>query len=71
MINTKLIREHMAKERYGVRGLSAAIGISEASLGNKLAGRTEFCADEIESMIKLLRLSPREVIACFFAEKVD
>lgn len=71
MIDAALIRKHMVQKRYTVRQLSRDSDISEASLGNKLSGKTQFKADEIAVLAKLLELSDRDLIACFFAKKVD
>jgi len=47
------------------------LGISDASLSNKLNNRTVFDQDEIEESINIFNLNPGETIKYFFTLQVD
>ena len=70
MTNVALLREHMERNRYGVRSLSKDSGISEPSLFNKLSGKYEFKAGEIEAVAKCLHLNAEELVEVFFTDCV-
>ena len=50
--------------------LAEKIGISSMSLGNKLAGKTDFTLTEIKSIVSALDISPEYIPAYFFTAEV-
>lgn len=47
------------------------LGISLASLNNKIANRTSFYVEEIEILKRILKLNERQFNSIFFASKVS
>lgn len=59
------------KEKYGSqKAFSDALGVSEASLSNKMTGIYYFSQAEIEKSIRLLDLEPGSVSDYFFTQRV-
>ena len=59
------------KEKYGSqKAFSDALGVSEASLSNKMTGTYYFSQAEIEKSIRLLDLEPGSVSDYFFTQRV-
>lgn len=50
--------------------IANAMGISDSSLRNKLAGRTDFQLKEIQALASFLHMSPRQCSDIFFADEV-
>lgn len=61
-----------AIEQSGMKisAISDKIGVNRTTLYNKISGKTEFNASEIESISDVLRLSAKDRNEIFFAKKV-
>lgn len=58
-------------ERYGSQKACAiATGISQSSLSRRLSGGGEFSASEIKSLVKALKIKPKDIDSYFFTERV-
>lgn len=51
--------------------LAEAIGISKQSLSYKMNNKRDFRAPEIDSIVKVLNLTPDEIADIFFTQRVD
>lgn len=72
-MNKNLLKSYMAKAGDTQADLAEAIGMSLSRLNakiNETAG-AEFTQSEISFISKRYRLSGREIIACFFNQKVS
>lgn len=59
------------KEKFGSqKAFSEALGVSEATLSNKMTGIYYFTQAEIDKSIRLLDLEPGTVTAYFFTQRV-
>ena len=60
-------------QRSGVKkaAIASAIGISDASLRNKLAGRTDFLWKEVQDLAAYLHMTRSECSDIFFAAQVS
>ena len=71
MTNTKELNKRII-EKFGRKEVVAAeLGISLASLNNKIANRTEFKASEISALQKMFGFTDEEVFRIFFISKVS
>ena len=68
--NTKLLREKIEQSGYKLRFIAEKIGITYQGLLNKINGRSEFRANEIQALYDLLGLTEEERVAIFFAPRV-
>ena len=60
------------KEKYGSqKAFSDVLGVTEASLSNKMTGVYYFTQAEIEKSCRLLELEPGTVTEYFFTPKVQ
>lgn len=66
-INKNLFRSKIALRGDTQTTLAEYLGISEASLSNKVNGKTEFVQSEISTIASRYDLSPSEVTEIFFA----
>lgn len=67
MTNTELLREYIDKSGLKIQYLADKIGISRASLWQKITNKTEFKASEIQILCDLLEInSLREQRNVFF-----
>ena len=67
MTNTELLREYIDKSGLKIQYLADKIGISRASLWQKITNKTEFKASEIQILCDLLGInSLREQRNVFF-----
>ena len=71
MTDTNEINKRIAEKVGRKEVIAAELGISLASLNNKIANRTEFKASEISTLQKMLGLSDIEVFRIFFKSKVS
>ena len=59
------------KEKFGSqKAFSEALGVTEATLSNKMTGIYYFTQAEIDKSIRLLDLEPGTVTAYFFTQRV-
>lgn len=70
-MNEKKLRAKMVELGETVPSVSQKLGISEASLRNKLTGRTEFTQGEISLLVSSFGLSKDEVMDIFFSPEVS
>lgn len=66
MFNKAKFRRHLLLNDYTIRDLAAEIGVSEATLYNKMRSGI-FCSDEIVAIGKVLKLSKKQMLEIFFA----
>ena len=66
-MNRVELRAEIARKGVSKRAISAALGISETALYNKLDGASEFKESEIKKLVVVLDLSPDDVNRIFLA----
>lgn len=71
MTNTDLLREKITESGMTITYIARALGITREGFYNKLSGKTEFNAPEIEELKNLLRLTREERDNIFFAKIVN
>lgn len=67
MTNTVLLRKKIDQSGYKLRYIASKAGITYQGLLNKINNRSEFRANEIQSLYILLGLTEEERTAIFFA----
>lgn len=70
MLNTKLFKAHMTLKDVTNVKLSDALRLSLSTTIDRVNGRSEFRASEIQTCIKLLELNAQDVLNIFFANDV-
>lgn len=70
-MNERKLRAKMMLVGETVASLSSKLGISEASVRNKLTGRTEFTQGEITSIVSVCKMTKDEVMEIFFDPEVS
>ena len=53
------------------KAFTKAFGVTESTLSQKLNGRTYFMQTEIFKIAKLLQISPEDISAYFFTQRVQ
>lgn len=71
MTNTTKLEMAIARSGLTKRFLAEKLGLSNMGLYKKINNFTEFKASEIEILSELLKLTPYERDAIFFASDVD
>lgn len=71
MTDTIALRNKIDASGYKLRWLAEHCGLSYQGLMNKINNVSTFRAPEIKALVGLLKLSPDETDAIFFADKVD
>ena len=71
MTNTALLKEDIAKSGYKMSFIAKALGITSYALSLKINNKSEFKANEIDSMCKLLNIGIKDRMRIFFAKQVD
>lgn len=71
MTNTQLLKEHIKTSGFRLNFIADKLGLSVQGLLNKIDGKTEFKASEIQGFCELLHLSNREKDLIFFTSLVD
>lgn len=66
MTDEKILREKIAETGLKFNHIADSMGITRASLLNKISGKSEFKASEMASLTKILGLSLREKERIFF-----
>lgn len=66
MTNVSLLREKMDETGMTVVAISEKAGILRETLYNRMAGKSDFKASEIQALTKVLRLSRKERDDIFF-----
>jgi hypothetical protein len=67
MTNRELLNERIDASGFKRQYIAEQLGITRESLGNKIAGRSEFVASEIKTLCKLLRINNADMKRIFFA----
>lgn len=67
MFKLNLFRAKMAEQEMSVKEVATAIGINEVTLYRKMKGETDFTRNEIQLIRHVMRMTPEEVDAIFFA----
>lgn len=68
-MNKEMLRERMKQERWNGKLLALEMGMSQPTLREKIAGRSEFKASEIRRVADILGLSDAEIIDIFLPKK--
>ncbi len=67
--STALLRERIRGLGIQQSDLASRLGLSEWSMGQKLLGRYEFKASEIDALIKILSIEDKDIRTLFFTRK--
>lgn len=67
MTDTIRLREKIRLSGYKLSFVADKVGITRQALCNKINNRSDFQADEIQALYKLLGMTPEEREAIFFA----
>lgn len=68
MTNTSLLEEYIKKSGYKKSYIAAQLGITAYALTLKINNKSEFKANEITILCKLLKISTKDKEAIFFAK---
>lgn len=68
MTNKKLYRAAEARVGLISKVVADKLGITPVSLSKKVNNQVDFKSSEITELIKILCLTPEEVVSIFFAE---
>ena len=71
MTNTCLLRNKIESSGYKMQFVAQKIGLTYQGFLNKLNNKSEFRANEIQRLYRLLDLTEQERVNIFFAEDVD
>jgi len=71
MVDTKILEERIASSGYKKKNIAKTLGITPASLRNKIINKTEFNVAEYLYLEDILKLSREESRKIFFAQKVE
>ena len=71
MTNTALLKEYIAKSGYKMSFIAKALGITAYALSLKINNKSEFKANEIDILCKLLKIGIKDRMRIFFAQYVD
>ena len=70
-MNCIMLRQKMIERGLQCKDITEALEISRSATVRKMSNKTEFTQSEIKGLIRLLDLSPDEVMSIFFANKVS
>ena len=68
MTNAALLKEYIAKSGYKMSFIAKALGITAYALTLKINNKSEFKANEIDILCKLLNIGIRDRMRIFFAQ---
>lgn len=68
MTNTALLEQYIEKSGYKKSYIAAQLGITAYGFSLKINNKSEFKANEITILCKLLKISARDKEAIFFAK---
>lgn len=71
MTNTELLRKKIDESGYKLIFIAEHCRLSYQGFMNKVNGKSEFNATEIQKLRVLLKMCPEDVEAIFFAPVVD
>ena len=66
MMNSILLRQKMLEKGLQCKDITENLKISRSATVRKMSNKTEFTQSEIKGLIRLLELSPEEVMSIFF-----
>ena len=67
----KLLNDFIEKSGYRKSYIAQFMGVSKASLFNKLTGKTDLTVTEVNRLRILLRLSESDIMTIFFNKNVS
>ena len=68
MTNTTLLKEYISKSGYKMSFIAKALGITAYALSLKINNKSEFKANEIDILCKLLNIGIKDRMHIFFAK---
>lgn len=68
MTNTTLLKEYISKSGYKMSFIAKALGITAYALSLKINNKSEFKANEIDILCKLLNIGIKDRMRIFFAK---
>ena len=68
MTNTALLIEYITKSGYKMSFIAKALGITAYALSLKINNKSEFKANEIDILCKLLKIGIKDRMRIFFAQ---
>lgn len=71
MTNTTLLEQYIDQSGYKKSYIAAQLGITSYAFALKINNKSEFKANEIDILCKLLNISVKDRMRIFFARKVD
>ncbi len=71
MFDERLFRSKVVLNGLTLNKLADLMGINEATLHGKLKRHGAFSRDEIDSIRRILELSDDDIMAIFFAQKLE
>lgn len=71
MTNVEMLRNKMDESGMTVVAISEKSGILRETLYNRMAGKSEFKASEIQALTQVLRLTRKERDDIFFGKNVN
>lgn len=71
MTNTTLLKDFIERSGYKRSYIAECLGITTYSLLLKINNKSEFKANEIDILCRLLNISIRDRMRIFFARQVD
>jgi hypothetical protein len=69
--NTSLLEQYIEKSGYKKSFIAQQLGITAYGFTLKINNKSEFKANEIAILCKLLKINARDKEAIFFAKRVD
>jgi len=67
MTDTILLKDLLGKSEFKLEYIFEQLGLSRQGFYNKVNGKTEFTASEIEKLSRLLKMSVAQRKQCFFS----
>lgn len=71
MTNTALLKEYIKRSGYKMSYIAEQLGITAYALSLKINNKSEFKANEIDILCKLLKIGISDRMRIFFAQRVD
>ena len=71
MTNTTLLEQYIEKSGYKRSYIAAQLGLTRYALALKINNKSEFKANEIDILCKILNINVKDRMRIFFANKVD
>ena len=68
MTNTELLEQYIEKSGYKKSYLAQQIGRTPYGFALKVSNKSEFTANEIETLCKILKIGVKDRMAIFFAK---